>query len=233
MTTSDASQIVRAWASHPGRAVIFDFNGTLSDDEAILEQIFTELFATHLGWRMSADDYRRSLRGRSDREIVQIAVREHGPDRPDLVDDLLRRRGVRYRQLVAQRSPVSAPSAQLVERLASARVPMAVVTGAQRADVRAVLAASPVGALLGPLVTDEDVRSGKPDPEGCLLGARRLGVPPADVLVFEDSVPGIRAALAAGMTCIAVVGSNPDPAVVAEAPSVVESLGPQLVAGYL
>lgn len=228
-----APQILRAWAARPGRAVIFDFNGTLSDDEPILEEIFTDLFAAHLGWQMSAADYRSTLRGRSDREIVEIAVRDHGGVRPELTEDLLRRRGERYKQIVAEKSPVAGPAAELVERLAVAQVPMAVVTGAQRADVQAVLDSCGVGRRIELLVTDEDVRTGKPDPEGFLLGARLLGVPPEDVLVFEDSVPGIRGALAAGMACIAVTGSDPDPAVVAVAPGLVGALSADLVAGYL
>lgn len=231
--TPGVPQILEAWAARPGRAVIFDFNGTLSDDEAILEEIFTDLFATHLGWRMSTADYRSSLLGRSDREIVEIAVREHGGTRPELTEDLLGRRRERYKRAVAERSPVTAAAAELVERLAAARVPMAVVTGAQREDVRAVLRSCAVGKRIRLLVTEEDVRAGKPDPEGFLLGARLLGVPPEDVLVFEDSVPGIRGALAAGMSCIAVAGSDPDPDVAALAPGMVDALGADLVAGYL
>jgi len=231
--TPEVPRILEAWAARPSRAVIFDFNGTLSDDEAILEEIFTDLFATHLGWRMSAADYRSSLLGRSDREIVEIAVREHGGVRPDLTEDLLGRRRARYKKAVAEKSPVTAAAAELVERLAAAQVPMAVVTGAQREDVQAVLTSSAVGQCIRLLVTEEDVRAGKPDPEGFLLGARLLGVLPEDVLVFEDSVPGIRGALAAGMACIAVTGPDPDPEVVALAPGMVGALGADLFAGYL
>jgi len=227
------SDVIEAWLRSDQPAVVFDFNGTLSDDEAILEKIFTDLFATHLGWQMSAADYRSSLLGRSDREIVEIAVREHGGDGPDLIEDLLGRRRERYKKAVAEKSPVTAAATELVERLAAAQVPMAVVTGAQREDVQAVLSSCAVGKRIQLLVTEEDVRVGKPDPEGFLLGARLLGVPPEDVLVFEDSVPGIRGALAAGMACIAVTGPEPEPEVAALAPGMVEALGVGLVAGYL
>jgi len=209
-------EVVRRWAERPDRAVIFDFNGTLSDDEPILLRIFTELFSEHLGWRMSAEDYAERLLGHSDREIVEIAVREHGGGDQALVERLMERRRGRYAELVAARSPITDAAAQLVAALHTSGVPMAIVTGAQRDDVLAVLDNCATGTRINLLVTEEDVQRGKPDPEGFTKGAVLMGVEPADVLVFEDSVPGIRGAVAAGMACIAVVGENPRPAVLAE-----------------
>lgn len=228
MEPDAAPAIVRIWAERPGRAVIFDFNGTLSDDEAILERVFGELFEAHLGWSMSAADYRNTLLGLSDREIVEIAVRDHGGADPASVEEILRLRSARYREIVAAQSPITDEAAALVERLAMAGVPMAVVTGAQRAEVLAVLDSCPTGRHIKILVTDEDVGAGKPDPEGFLAGARLLGVRPQDVLVFEDSVPGVRGARAAGMTCIAV-GSDPDPTVLGLADGGVGSLGTEIL----
>jgi len=53
-------------------------------------------------------------------------------------------------------------------------------------------------------VTREDVEAAKPSPEIYLLAARRLDVAPRECFVLEDSVPGIRAANAAGMCCVAI-----------------------------
>jgi len=57
-------------------------------------------------------------------------------------------------------------------------------------------------------VTASDVRRGKPDPEGYLLAARRLGVAPADCVVLEDSPPGVGAGKAAGMRVIALLTTH-------------------------
>ena len=228
-----AHEVVRRWAERPARAVIFDFNGTLSDDEPLLLRIFSDLFAEHLGWRMSAEDYAERLLGHSDREIVEIAVQEHGGGDQALVERLLERRRSRYQGLVAARSPITDVAAELVAYLAAHGVPMAIVTGAQREDVRAVLDTCATGTRIDLLVTEEDVRRGKPDPEGFLQGASLLGVEPADVLVFEDSVPGIRGAVAAGMACLAVVGENPRPAVVAEGVATAVRLGVDLLGRVL
>lgn len=207
-SSASAQAIVRSWADQPRRGVIFDFNGTLSDDEPVLLEIFTELFAARLGWDMPAAEYYGRLAGHSDREIIQTAVAEQAPGDTPLAEDLLRLRREMYKEKVARRSPITEASVALVRRLAAERIPMGIVTGAQREDVLAVLDRSPVGQHISALVTEEDVSEGKPHPEGFTLGARALGLSPGQILAFEDSVPGVRAAMAAGMPCIAVTGTQ-------------------------
>ncbi len=207
--------------------MIFDFNGTLSDDEPILFRIFAELFDEHLDWHLTQADYNRHLLGHSDREIVEKALQiteSHGHD----VDDLLAQRKVRYRELVADDNPIQSDTVRLVQALADHRVPLAIVTGAQRDDVHAVLGSSPVGELIEIVVAEEDVARGKPDPEGFLTGAGLLGRPPSAVLVCEDSVRGGRGALAAGMPCGAGA-SDPSPELHAAAPAVVPRLSAELI----
>lgn len=207
-SSASAQAVIRSWTAQPRRGVIFDFNGTLSDDEPILLEIFTELFAAHLGWDMPPAEYYGRLAGRSDREIIQTVVVEQVPGDTCLAEDLLRLRREMYKEKVARRSPITDGAVALVGRLAAGRVPMGIVTGAQREDVLAVLGQSPVGEHISALVTEEDVSEGKPDPQGFTLGARALGLSPGQILVFEDSVHGVRAAMAAGMPCVAVTGTQ-------------------------
>ncbi|WP_431233433.1 HAD family hydrolase [Mycolicibacterium psychrotolerans] len=222
-----AREIITGWAAAPQPAVIFDFNGTLSDDEPILFRIFSELFGEHLNWAMTQQDYDRNLLGHSDREIVEKALEITGADGHD-VDTLLELRKHRYRDLVAGDNPIRPDTVRLVQLLAEHEVPMAIVTGAQRDDVQAVLSTSPVGELIRVVVAEEDVTRGKPDPEGFLSGAAHIGCPPDQIIVFEDSVPGVRGALAAGMGCIAVA-AQPTDELVAVAPAVVERLSVDVV----
>lgn len=227
------SAVIDAWLAGDQPAVVFDFNGTLSDDEPILFDIFSDLFRRHLGWRMTVDVYRQDFLGRSDREIVEHAVARHGHGSVEEVADLLRLRQSLYRQRVANDSPITDATAALVKLLAHNGVPVAIVTGAQRGDVVAVLDASPIGELFEVVITEEDVVDGKPDPEGFFTAARLLDRNPRDVLVFEDSVPGVRAALAAGMHCIAVGGRDVDRQLRAVAPAVVPALSPDLMSDAL
>jgi len=226
----DATRVLKLWAQRADRAVIFDFNGTLSDDEPVLLRIFAELFDEHLGWRLAPEVYASELAGLSDREIIERVVGEHAPGQPGLVETMLERRRLRYRELVRTDPPVRDDTRALLRRLRAGGVPMAVVTGAQRADVDLVLAHGGVAQVFAGVVTVEDVAHGKPHPEGFLTGARVLGVDPAAVLVFEDTVAGARGATAAGMRVIGVEGGgSPSRDLAAAADAVVAALCPSLL----
>jgi beta-phosphoglucomutase len=222
-----AREIITEWAAAQQPAVIFDFNGTLSDDEPILFRIFGELFDEHLNWAMTQQEYDRHLLGHSDREIVEKALEITGADGHD-VERLLELRKRRYRELVADDNPIQPDTVRLVQLLAEHAVPMAIVTGAQRDDVRAVLESSPVGELIGIVVAEEDVIRGKPDPEGFFKGATQLGCAPTEIVVFEDSIPGVRGALAAGMRCIAVAAA-PSDELISVAPALIPRLSADVV----
>lgn len=224
--SDEVRSVVEQWVETESPAVIFDFNGTLSDDEPILYRIFCELFATHLGWRMTPEDYQRDLLGHSDREIIEKAIARRGSGAD--IEHLLQLRKQRYREMVAEDNPIRDDTVGLVRLLADNHVPMAIVTGAQRDDVMAVLANSPVGEFIDIVVAEEDVRRGKPDPEGFLAGAALMNRHPAGTLVFEDSIPGVLGARAAGMRCIAV-GARPGAELLEATPAVVGWLSAALV----
>lgn len=208
-------------------AVVFDFNGTLSHDEPVLLRIFTDLFRKHLGWEMTPGEYFTRLAGHSDREIVETAVAERAGGDPELVTRLLRARGHRYREIVAHQPTVLAGTRALVEALTRISVPLAVVTGAQRADVECVLTTTGLAGRFAAVVCAEDVRHGKPRPEGLLRAADTLGIRPQRrdrVVVFEDSIAGVQAARAAGMRCVAVAGTTEPAVLAAQADAVVDRL---------
>jgi beta-phosphoglucomutase len=185
------------------RAVIFDFNGTLSQDEPILCEIFVELFAEH-GKPMSAQEYFDELAGLSDPEVVRTWLGREHPD----VDEVIRERIVRYRAAVADGSSIP-DEVKAAVRHAAERVPVAIVSGAAREEIEPVLEAAGLRAAFTVLVSSDDVERGKPEPDGYVRALELLDgdLAPADALVFEDTEAGIAAANAAGMRCIAVLGT--------------------------
>jgi HAD superfamily hydrolase (TIGR01509 family) len=183
--------------------VIFDFNGTLSHDEPILFAIFRDLFAEY-GRPLSAEAYFDELAGLSDPEIVRTWL---GPDHP-AVDELIERRTARYRELVADGSTVRQEVRDAV-RYAAGRVPVAIVSGAARAEIEPVVEAAGLAGFMAAIVAAEDVTSGKPDPAGYLRALELLGsgLDASNVLVLEDTEAGVASAKAARMRCIAVLGT--------------------------
>lgn len=191
------------------RAVIFDFNGTLSHDEPILLAIFQELFAEY-GRPLSAEEYFDQLAGRSDPEIVRTWL---GADHP-AVGEVIERRIERYHELAADGSTVPEEVREAV-RYAAERVPVAIVSGAARAEIEPVLEAAGLAEHVRVVVAAEDVPLGKPAPDGYLRALELLdaavdgGLTASDVLALEDAEAGIAAAQTAGMQCIAVLGTLP------------------------
>lgn len=207
----DVGEVVAAWAEARPRALLLDFNGTLSDDEELLGRIFADIVADRWGGQLSAPDYRARLLGLSDREIAERLALDH--DEPAAVPDILRERQERYLRAIRECSPITAGAAELVRRAHRGGARIGVVTGAQRREVEEVLVGSGLREHIEVLVCVEDVRAGKPDPEGYLAACETLEVEPAHCLVFEDSPVGVQAALAAGMSVIGVGGSADVPGV--------------------
>jgi beta-phosphoglucomutase len=187
----------------PPRAVLFDFNGTLSNDEPVLCEILIELFAEH-GVPLSAQEYFDRLAGLSDPEILTTWL---GPDHPAR-DAVLAERIRRYRAAVADGSTVP-DTVRAAVRFSAERVPLGVVSGAALEEIEPVLEASGLADVLTTIVSSDDVLRGKPDPEGYLKALALLDgdIEASEVLVFEDTEAGVVSAKAAGMRCLAVLGT--------------------------
>jgi beta-phosphoglucomutase-like phosphatase (HAD superfamily) len=216
------------------RAALFDFNGTISLDEPILDRLFQEVFA-QIGVELTSEEYYAHLAGLSDPEIVVTGLELHGRVAdPALCADLLRAKIDRYKRVVLA-EPTVPPAVVEAVRAVAARVPVAIGSGAVREEIAHVLDQHALGDLFGVLVTIDDVTHGKPDPETylrCLDGLRAAHpeLEPADCVVFEDSRFGIAAAHAAGMRCVAVHTSG-DRASLAAAELVVQGLTRELAVG--
>jgi len=204
------------------RAIVFDFNGTLSDDEPIMCEIFIQLFAEH-GRPLSAQEYFDELAGLSDPEIVRTWL---GHDHPD-VDAVIEERVQRYRAAVGDGSTIHEHVREAV-RYAAERVPLAICSGAARAEIEPVVEAAGLGPLFRGIVSSDDVVHGKPDPEGYLQALDLLDLPAGDVLVFEDTEAGIASAKAAGLRVVAKRGTL-DPQRLAAADELVDRIDVELL----
>ena len=202
-------------------ALLFDFNGTLSDDEGVQCAIFRELFAEQ-GHPLTEREYFDLLAGRSDPEIVE---RWLGAGHPAAAE-VLERRVQLFRERAGDGSTVPPHVRESVLR-AAGRSRLAVVSGAVRSEVELVLRAAEID-VFEVIVSAEDVTRGKPDPEGYLLALARLRLPAADAVAIEDSPPGIAAAKAAGLHCVAVLGTAP-PERLGQADEIVPRLDAALV----
>jgi beta-phosphoglucomutase len=208
------------------RAVTFDFNGTLSDDEEILFGVYAALFAEH-GRPLGREEYYARLAGLSEHEIVRAWL----GDRDDL-DAIVRERIDRYRGAVTDGTTVSEAMRAAV-RFAASRVPVAVVSGATRAEIEPVVAAAGLSDCFRAIVDDGDVSRGKPHPESYELAVSILardvpGLVAADVVAFEDTEAGVASAKSAGVHCVALARTLP-PERLRLADEIVETIDEELL----
>jgi beta-phosphoglucomutase len=202
----------------PTRAIVFDFNGTLSDDEPVLCEIFMRLFAEH-GKPMSAQEYFDRLAGLSDPEIVRTWL---GNDHPD-VDAVIDERVRRYRAAVADGSTVHEHVREAI-RHAAAQVPIAICSGAAQAEIEPVVEAAGLATCFRAIVSSDDVVHGKPDAEGYVKTLGILGVDAADAVVFEDTEAGIASARAAGVARVLAMQGTLEPHRLAQADELIDRI---------
>lgn len=199
----------------PLRAVIFDFNGTVSDDEPLLYRLLRDALAEE-GVELTEETYFGELSGLSDPEIVERALSMNGDEAsPEQRERVLRAKIDRYKEEVRRELTVSDGAAAFVRRVAE-DVPVGVCSGAVREEVELVLELAGLRDLFDAIVCIDDVERGKPDPGGYLLAVARLNeerglhesIVNGDILAIEDSRAGVQAAHAAGLRCAALAGDE-------------------------
>lgn len=196
------------------RAVIFDFNGVLVDDEAIHFELFREVLGGQK-IELTEQSYYDEYLGYDDRGCLTLALERDGrPVTPTLVDDLIALKASLYTQRADQGLRYFPGGAETARLLAS-RWPLAVCSGALLAEIEYSLDRLAIRDLFATIISAEDTDRCKPDPEGYLLTLDALrscgatGLEAGHCLVIEDSLAGVRSAKSAGMWAVAVPHSYP------------------------
>jgi len=201
------------------RAVLFDFNGVLVDDEPIHLELFQRVLGEE-GVELREEDYYRRYLGFDDRGCFAAVLADAGrPAGAAAIARLIARKAAYYRERIRRDGyPFFAGAAELVREAAARGWVLGVVSGALREEVEGALRQAGLRDAFKLLVTAEDVTEGKPDPEGYRLALSGLNarpplptrlVHPHEALAVEDSPAGLAAAAAAGLASVAVANTYP------------------------
>lgn len=192
------------------RAVIFDFNGVLVDDESVHCDLFREVLADE-GVVMDEQLYHEKYLGFDDRECFETALLDAGRTVDKArVDAMIARKAVRYFE-VAEGGLQFFPRAAEAVSLIADRWPVAINSGALRPEIEFSLNKMGVRDRVAAIISAEDVIRGKPDPLGYLLALAALrketglaNLKSETCLVFEDSLAGVISAKQAGMKAVGI-----------------------------
>jgi beta-phosphoglucomutase len=218
------------------RAVIFDFNGIIVDDEPIHFKLFQRVLGEE-GIVLTEEAYYARYLGFDDRGAFMAGFRDNNrPLTDDKLAELVDRKAAYY-QLAIRDHVVIFPGVKTLVYELAPKVPLGLASGGLRREITTILTTAGLLNYFLAVVSGEDVKQGKPEPEIFLQVLAKLNaggspkIEPGDCVVIEDSKEGIRGARRAGMKCLAVTNSHPAE-LLGEADAVVKSLD-DVTVGYL
>lgn len=189
------------------RAVLWDLDGTIVDSEMAHFTSWRDALAPE-GVALTHERFLQFFGRRNEATLKGI----FGDDISDAkIERIASAKENEYRASVrAGGARLLAGVAELLATLGRDGWRQAIVSSAPRKNVETVVEALGLGGIFGATVADEDVSVGKPEPEGMLLAASRLGAEPSRCVVVEDAPAGIEAGRRAGMATVGVLTTHDD-----------------------
>jgi beta-phosphoglucomutase len=194
------------------RMVIFDFDGVLADSEPAHFEMFRRILRRE-GIDLDWGEYCEKYIGYTDLECIEhILTDRHQAVSPERISQLAKDKSLEFRRYIERNSVIFPGVRELIDQLKSHKVMQGICSGALRSEIQFILSQTGIDSYFPIIVAADDVRHGKPHPEGYQLALRRANesmngqnpIQPGECVVIEDSSWGIRAAKEANMACVAV-----------------------------
>jgi HAD superfamily hydrolase (TIGR01509 family) len=199
------------------RAIIFDFNGVIADDETPHLLCFQQALEEQ-GLSITKQEYYGVYLGMDERTCATalLSARDGTCDR-QLLSTIIERKAELFREHTASHQPQLFPGVVEFVKQAGTKYRLAIASGGRREQIKSALRKTPIEQDFAVIVSADDCAEGKPDPAIYsytlkLLNAKEPRPPlvtAAECLVVEDSMAGIRSAKAAGMGVVAVATTYP------------------------
>lgn len=199
------------------RAIIFDFNGVIADDETPHLHCFQQALAEH-GLSLTKDDYYGTYLGMDERTCATaLLTTRDGTCDQDLLRAMMDRKATLFREYTVLHKPALFRGIVDFVKRAGAQYRLAIATGGRREQIDHALRGTAIERDFAVVVSADDIASGKPDPAIYHATLKRLNAvdprPPlltaAQCVVVEDSRAGIRSAKTAGMRVLALATTYP------------------------
>lgn len=214
------------------RAIIFDFNGVIADDETPHLLIFQQALQED-GLALTKEDYYGVYLGMDERNCATALVESvTGTRDPIPLRRILERKAALFRDYTATHKPQLFPGVVKFVKRAGERYRLAIASGGTREQIEFALRDTPIEKDIAVIVSAEDTTIGKPDPAVYRVTLNRINrleprpqppIGPEECLVIEDSLAGIHSAKTAGMQVIGLATTY-SAEQISEAHSVIPSL---------
>jgi len=186
-------------------ALLFDLDGTLTDTDTLHLQAFRKLLHDHDGRELTQEQFNTQVSGRSNGLLfAELFPQADAAHRQVLAE----RKEALFREL----SPTLTPMPGLLRLLEHAErhgIGMCVVTNAPRLNAEHMLGAMGLGERFAHVLVADELARPKPDPLPYLTGLQCLQAQAGQALAFEDSLPGVKAAVDAGIFTVGLATTQP------------------------
>ncbi|MEO1763963.1 MAG: HAD family phosphatase [Cyanobacteria bacterium J06629_18] len=200
------------------KAVIFDFNGVIINDEPIHQQLIEEILLEE-NLVLKPGDYQQKCLGRSDRGCLRDLLASRGR----VVDEnyltkLQQKKAQNYVEHIEnlEELPLYSGLDDFIFKIRSSNLKLAIASGAIRKEIDLVLERAKLAEYFKIIVAADDITTSKPKPDGYLLAVEllsqeypELNLQPSECLAIEDTLAGIQAAKAAQMKVVGVANTYP------------------------
>jgi HAD superfamily hydrolase (TIGR01509 family) len=200
------------------KAVLFDFNGVIINDEPLHEKLIEQLLIEE-NLRLKPGEFQAMCLGRSDRACLSDLLMRRGRVVTDAyLMGLVQRKSQAYQRELAsiETLPIYPGLMDFIFQVRAAQLPLAVVSGAVRSEIDLVLTRTNLVEYFSVVVAGDEIPTSKPNPAGYLLAVDRLNqqfphllLQPQECLAIEDTFAGIEAAKQAGMQVVGVANTYP------------------------
>jgi len=189
------------------RAVLFDLNGVLVDDESLHHSAYSSVMSRY-GINLGLEDYNEYCHGKSDEDGFKLLKGKYSSLEED-VETLVDQKHTAYLTTIESSNQLPAPGAlKLLRELKNRGYKTALVTASNRKEVQTLLRYLNVIEYFDLVLTNDEVPESKPSPQPYLLAAEKLRIPPSRCIVLEDATANIIAVTEAGMKAIAIQRST-------------------------
>ena len=196
------------------KAMIFDFDGVITDSEILHLRSINEVLAK-FGTSIAKDEYYKTFLGLTDLDVLKVLAEKKLLNHAD-IESIAEEKKHLFAKLAKSEGTIIPGVRDFLAMLKKNNVPMAICSGALLTEIEMILDDSSLRSYFEDIVSSEQVKRGKPYPDGFLLTLKKLNktraaapIQPNQCIVIEDSRWGLEAAKAAKMHTVAVTNSYP------------------------
>lgn len=200
------------------KAILFDFNGVIIDDEIIHEKLIDEIILGE-NLRPEPSEYKELCQGKSDRACLKDILAYRGRVvTDDYINQLIQAKSQAYQQELAklEQLPIYSGIKEFLEVVKERELLLGIVSGALRTEIELVVQKAGIADYFSVIVAGDDLETSKPQPSGYLLAIAKfnqsfpeLNLQPSQCLAIEDTPVGIEAAKQAGIQVVGIANTYP------------------------